>query len=198
MPMSGQPIVVSVRLMCMAPIARVMPLLVLLALAINALSGCSGSPATSTPVVSSRQGMSPTSGIATHQATPCAEYCATAVEASRGWHGNNEVMTHGIELVAGSALRTRTAVRAFEEPFNEAVAACSARLQAEAIEVHLIEAPDEVIPEWGLGGYTYGPHTVVIAVDPDHVLDPRHVFSTVVHEIHHAMRSRPRARLDVG
>jgi uncharacterized protein YjaZ len=100
------------------------------------------------------------------------------------------VVMDGIELVAGRAPRMHAALRAFEEPFQEAVAVCRSRLHAEAIDVHVIDAPDEVIPEWGLGGYTYGPHTVVIAVDPDRVLDPLNVFSTVVHELHHAMRWR--------
>jgi uncharacterized protein YjaZ len=102
----------------------------------------------------------------------------------------NALMTHGIELVAGGAPRTRRAIRAIEEPFRDAAAACSSTLHAEEIEVHVIDAPDEAIPEWGLGGSTYGPHTVVIAVDPDHTLDPVDVFSTIVHEIHHAMRWR--------
>ena len=56
--------------------------------------------------------------------------------------------------------------------------------------MHVIDAPDEAIPEWGLGGYTYGPHTVVLAIDPDQKLDPVNVFSTLVHEIHHVMRWR--------
>ncbi|MGH3471405.1 MAG: DUF2268 domain-containing putative Zn-dependent protease [Nocardioidaceae bacterium] len=99
-------------------------------------------------------------------------------------------MTNGIEMVVGTAPRMRTAIRSIEEPFHRAVALCCTRLDVGDVEVHVIDAPDEVIPEWGLGGYTYGPHTVVIAVDPDHVLDPLDVFSTVVHEIHHVVRWR--------
>ncbi len=50
--------------------------------------------------------------------------------------------------------------------------------------------PDDCIPEWGIGGSTYGPHAVVLAVDPDHAIAGDHVFSTLVHEIHHGMRWR--------
>lgn len=46
----------------------------------------------------------------------------------------------------------------------------------------------ECIPEWGLGGATYSPHTIVLAVDPDHDIDPADVYSTLVHEFHHAVR----------
>jgi uncharacterized protein YjaZ len=99
-------------------------------------------------------------------------------------------MAHGIELVTGSAPRMRNAVRAIEEPFREASAICESRLNADDIEVHAIDAPHEVIPEWGLGGYTYGPHSVLIAVDPEHLLEPLDILSTLVHEIHHAMRWR--------
>ncbi len=64
------------------------------------------------------------------------------------------------------------------------------RLDAGDVAVHLVDAPDECIPEWGIVGTTWGPHCVVLAVDPDHAADPEHVFSTLVHEVHHAMRWR--------
>jgi hypothetical protein len=99
-------------------------------------------------------------------------------------------MAHEIELVAGSGPRIQRVVRTIAEPFREAVAVCRSRLHANAVAVHVVDAPDGVIPEWGLGGYTYGPHSVLIAVDADHALEPVDVISTLVHEIHHAMRWR--------
>jgi uncharacterized protein YjaZ len=54
----------------------------------------------------------------------------------------------------------------------------------------VVDAPDECIPEVGLGGSTYGPHSIVLAVDPDRDIRPSDVLSTLVHEIHHAMRWR--------
>jgi uncharacterized protein YjaZ len=99
-------------------------------------------------------------------------------------------MTHGIELVIGNAPRMHPVVHAIAEPFREASAVCQTRLHADDIEVHVMDAPGETIPEWGLGGYTYGPHSVLIAVDPERLLDPLDVLSTLVHEIHHVVRWR--------
>ena len=76
------------------------------------------------------------------------------------------------------------------DPFDRAREVCAARLGATDISVHVIDAPGECIPEQGLGGYTYGPEAIVLAVDPDHDINPAHVLSTLVHEIHHAMRWR--------
>lgn len=74
--------------------------------------------------------------------------------------------------------------------FEKARDTCSERLGAEGIEVHVLDAPDECIPELGIGGSTYGPHTIVLAVDPDHRINPSDVYSTLVHEMHHAIRWR--------
>ena len=94
------------------------------------------------------------------------------------------------ELVAGHNSRTRRVLRVIEEPFARAAEICAERLDASDIEIHLVDAPDECIPEWGLGGSTYGPRSIVLAIDPDHGIQGEHVFSTLVHEIHHAMRWR--------
>lgn len=67
---------------------------------------------------------------------------------------------------------------------------CAVRLDAKDIAIHVVDAPDECIPEMGLGGYTFGPHAIVLAVDPDYAIRPADVLSTLVHEIHHAMRWR--------
>jgi uncharacterized protein YjaZ len=75
-------------------------------------------------------------------------------------------------------------------PFEKARQMCSDRLGATGIDVHVLDAPDECIPEWGIGGFTYGPHTIVLAVDPDHDIDATTIFSTLVHEMHHAIRWR--------
>jgi hypothetical protein len=64
-------------------------------------------------------------------------------------------------------------------------------LGAEGIDVLFIDAPGGVIPEWGIGGSTYGPHVIVVAVDPEFPgLSEEHLVSTLVHEFHHAMRWR--------
>jgi uncharacterized protein YjaZ len=57
--------------------------------------------------------------------------------------------------------------------------------------VLFIDAPDEVIPEWGIGGSTSGPHVIIVALDPEFPGIPeQHLVSTLVHEFHHAMRWR--------
>lgn len=94
------------------------------------------------------------------------------------------------ELVVGNTPRTRRVARVLDEPFQRARDLCAARLGAGDIEVHVVDAPKECIPEMGLGGYAYGPHAIVLAVDPDHDIQPSDVLSTLVHEIHHAMRWR--------
>jgi uncharacterized protein YjaZ len=95
-----------------------------------------------------------------------------------------------VELVNGRSARIQRVLPGMLAPFEQARDACRERLGATEIEVHLLDAPDECIPEWGIGGSTYGPHTIVLAVDPDHGIDASNVYSTLVHEIHHAIRWR--------
>lgn len=103
---------------------------------------------------------------------------------------DNVPMSDPIELVSGNAGRTQRVLPSLVEPFKQAREACVEHLGAEGIEIHVIDAPDECIPEWGLGGSAYGPHSVVLAVDPDRQIRPPDVFSTLVHEMHHVMRWR--------
>jgi len=74
--------------------------------------------------------------------------------------------------------------------FKSAVESTRRLLGADAIDVLFIDAADQAIPEWGVGGYTYGPHVVLVALDPLFSLTGKHVEATLVHEIHHAMRWR--------
>ena len=101
-----------------------------------------------------------------------------------------EVMAEPCELVVGHTARTQRVVPVLLDPFREARDLCADRLGAGDIEVHVVDAPDECIPEMGLGGYAFGPHSLVLAVDPEHDIRPSDVLSTLVHEIHHAMRWR--------
>ena len=94
------------------------------------------------------------------------------------------------ELLMGQGERLRKARPIIQEAFHEAADVSADRLGAADITIHVVDAPDEVIPEWGVGGYTYGPHSVVLSVDPDHDIESADVLSTLVHEIHHAMRWR--------
>lgn len=99
-------------------------------------------------------------------------------------------MSLSCELVAGHTPGIQRVLPVIQEPFGQAAQTCADRLGASDVEIHVIDSPGDCIPEWGLGGSTYGPHSIVLAVDPDHAIDGAHVYSTLVHEVHHAMRWR--------
>ena len=64
------------------------------------------------------------------------------------------------------------------------------RLGLENVEVLIVEDSTQVIPEWGMGGTTWGPHLVVVALDPSFDLKENELVATLVHEMHHTMRWR--------
>jgi len=75
--------------------------------------------------------------------------------------------------------------------FDSSAGAAQNLLQAEGIDVLFIDSPVEAIPEMGVGGYTYGPHVIIVAMDPESPnLTEQHLATTLVHEFHHAMRWR--------
>jgi uncharacterized protein YjaZ len=63
-------------------------------------------------------------------------------------------------------------------------------LGIEGIEVIFLDAPDEAIPEWGVGGTTWSPNVIIVALDPTFPISETHIVATLVHEFHHAMRWR--------
>lgn len=94
------------------------------------------------------------------------------------------------ELVLGTFLQTSRLAPMLSEAFEVARAACRERLDASMVDVHVLVAPDECIPQWGIGGYAYGPHALLVAVDLEHDIKPEHLVATLVHEVHHAIRWR--------
>jgi len=74
--------------------------------------------------------------------------------------------------------------------FESATSLARGLLEAEGIDVLFLDAPDETIPEWGVGGYTYGPNVILVALDPAAALEKEKIETTLVHEFHHAMRWR--------
>ena len=81
-------------------------------------------------------------------------------------------------------------VDATNEAFQAAITPTQQLLGVEGVDVVVIDAPEMTIPEWGVGGYTYGPHTIVVALDQAARVDSHHIERTLVHEFHHAMRWR--------
>ena len=74
--------------------------------------------------------------------------------------------------------------------FEEARAVTQDHLNVEGVDVVVIDAPDDAIPEWGVGGYTYGPHAILVALDPALSIDRHPIVATLVHEFHHTVRWR--------
>lgn len=79
---------------------------------------------------------------------------------------------------------------ALEAVLPRAVAA----IHASDIDIIIGSDSEQTIPETGVGGSTENPHKILVWIDPDHlnVQDniEREVQSTIVHELHHAMRNR--------
>ncbi len=76
------------------------------------------------------------------------------------------------------------------EAFEVARKSAKNLLGVEGVDVIVIDEPEMTIPEWGVGGYTYGPHTIVVALDPAVAVEGLNIERTLVHEFHHTMRWR--------
>ncbi|NNN08169.1 MAG: hypothetical protein HKL85_03125 [Acidimicrobiaceae bacterium] len=81
-------------------------------------------------------------------------------------------------------------VNAVNDAFQTSVKSAQLLLGVEGVDVLVIDAPELAIPEWGVGGYTYGPHVIVVALDPAVTVSCHRIERTLVHEFHHTMRWR--------
>ncbi|NNN00703.1 MAG: hypothetical protein HKL86_02590 [Acidimicrobiaceae bacterium] len=81
-------------------------------------------------------------------------------------------------------------VGAVNEAFQAAVESARLFLNLEGVDVLVIDEREMTIPEWGVGGYTYGPHLVIVALDPGVSVSSDHIERTLLHEFHHTMRWR--------
>jgi len=81
-------------------------------------------------------------------------------------------------------------IGATTDAFRKAKQVAEQLLGAEGIDVLVIDEAEMTIPKWGVGGYTYGPHTILLALDPAANIDTQNIERTLVHEFHHAMRWR--------
>lgn len=77
---------------------------------------------------------------------------------------------------------------------QRAVAAVKKCLPLKDVDIVLYHYPERTIPEFGIGGFTPDANTVFIALNPRNSKFERSVkkelFSTLVHELHHAVRCR--------
>ena len=74
--------------------------------------------------------------------------------------------------------------------FQSATFYAREHIRAEGVDVIFVDAPNDAIPEWGVGGATFSPYIILISVDPGFALEHRTIEATLVHEYHHAMRWR--------
>jgi hypothetical protein len=85
--------------------------------------------------------------------------------------------------VANSAGRLDGHLGLISAAFESSARPARDLLGADGIDVLFIDAPDEVIPEWGIGGSTYGPHVIIVALDPEFPgISGEHLVSTLVSE----------------
>lgn len=100
-------------------------------------------------------------------------------------------MRHVTSHLANSSGRLDAHRDVIASAFESASRSAGDLLQAETIDVMFIASPGEAIPEMGVGGYTYGPHVIVVALDPENLnFSEQYLVTTLIHEFHHAMRWR--------
>ncbi|TDD59487.1 hypothetical protein E1263_15005 [Kribbella antibiotica] len=98
--------------------------------------------------------------------------------------------TPQLHLPTGSGRYDEDALAEVRAAFTRAVELTTPLIGLSDVDVAAIDAPDETIPGWGCGGYTYGPHSVLLALDPAVRIKPDRLLATLVHEFHHVMRER--------
>ena len=85
---------------------------------------------------------------------------------------------------ANSTGRLDRHLSAIAAAFTASVARAESLLGAAGIDVVVVDAPDDAIPEWGVGGTTSGPHVVVVAIDADRAaVAPEHLERTFLHDL---------------
>ena len=95
-----------------------------------------------------------------------------------------------LHLPTGAGTLSEEALGRIRSAYDSAVGLAEVALGLTALDVAVLDAPGEAIPDWGVGGYTFGAHSVVVALDPAVELDEDRLLATLVHEFHHVMRWR--------
>jgi uncharacterized protein YjaZ len=76
--------------------------------------------------------------------------------------------------------------------FNEVAEKIDGKIILPAVDVVIVDYPEKVIPETGVGGYAMGPHLLYVYIDPEspHFLAhaTKEIVSTLTHELHHCAR----------
>lgn len=78
-----------------------------------------------------------------------------------------------------------------EAGFKEALVIIKDRLNADKIDIIFVNAPMNVIPEIGIGGYSPGPYNIYVSLDPRFTtFTVEDLVLTILHETHHCLRWR--------
>ena len=94
------------------------------------------------------------------------------------------------KYVAPASSRLEPHLDMIDAAFASATSYVREHIVAEGIDVVFVDAPNDAIPEWGVGGATFNPYFILISVDPNFALEHQSIEATLVHEYHHAMRWR--------
>lgn len=81
-------------------------------------------------------------------------------------------------------------IKVIERAFKKASDTTSDVLNANKIDVLIIDAPSSAIPELGVGGYTPSSNVVYINLDPSKDIQLKDLYMGMLHEIHYAIRWR--------
>ncbi len=78
-----------------------------------------------------------------------------------------------------------------EAGFKEALPVMRDKLKADKIDIIYVNAPKNVISEIGIGGYSPGPYSIYVSLDPKlTTFSVKDMVLTILHEAHHCMRWR--------
>ena len=94
------------------------------------------------------------------------------------------------KYVGTSSRRLEKHLTVIDTAFEVATSYAREHIHVDVVDVMFADLPNGALPEWGVGGATYSPFFILVSVDPGSVLEREKVETTLVHEYHHAMRSR--------
>lgn len=96
-----------------------------------------------------------------------------------------------VPYIANAAGKLSNFTELINSTFNEARLIAEKELKADKIDAIFLDAPSQVIPEYGVGGYSLSGNIVYISIDPDSdKITKQELLLTILHEVHHCMRYR--------
>lgn len=95
-------------------------------------------------------------------------------------------------LIANTSGSLDKIVGDIKDSFRQAKLSCESKISINGVDIIVVDAPYNVIPELGVGGYTPAQNLIYISIDPSHDIKKDDIYTTMLHELHHAARwSKP-------